>query len=111
MDVEIAGRHVEVTETMDGHIRQQVDKLPRFADRVQHLTVTLEKAAGNLVVEIVAKSPRAEQVARAKGHDMYKAIDAAFAKLERQLARHHDKRVSGRAREAQQMAEDRRQPD
>ncbi len=111
MDVEITGRHIEVTEAMEGHIRHLIEGLPAFADRVQYINVTLEKASGNLIVECVAKSARTDLVAQAKGHEMYQVIDAAFGKLERQLTRQHDKLVSGRSREAQKTSEDERRPD
>lgn len=106
MEVEITGRHIEVTEPMQRHIGQQIEKLPPFADRIQYLTVRLEAGSGNQLVEIVARCPRANFVAQAKGHDMYQSIDEAFAKMERQLARHHDRLVDHRPGEAQRAAEE-----
>ncbi|MCK4374669.1 MAG: ribosome-associated translation inhibitor RaiA [Candidatus Brocadiae bacterium] len=110
MDVEITGRHIEVTEPMERHIRQRIEKLPPFADKVQYLTVRLKMEAGNQLVEITAKCGRTDLLAQAGSHDMYQSIDDAFAKLERQLARYHDKRVN-RARAAQRASEDERLPE
>lgn len=111
MDLEITGRHLDVTEPMERHIRQHVERLPGFADMIQYMTVTLSMESGNHHVEILAKCPRADLVTEAVGHDMYQSIDDAYAKMERRLARHHDKLVSSRAREAQQASETQRQPD
>ena len=96
MDVQIAGRHVQVTEAMESHIWQQVEKLPPFADKVQYLSVTLAVDAGSQLAEILAKSHRADFVAQASSHDMYESIDQAFQKLARQLKRQHDKLVNSR---------------
>ena len=95
---------MRVTPAMDRHIRQHIEKLPRIGDRIQYLTVTLEVDAGDQLVEVIAKCHRADLVAEARSHDMYQSIDGAFQKLERQLTRHHDKLVHGRAREAQKEA-------
>ena len=101
MEIQISGRHVEVTAQMDTHIREQIKKLPPFVEKAQYVTVTLATDSGNQVAEVVAKSGKADFVAQAASHDMYKCIDEAFQKLERQLARHHDKLVHGRAKAGQ----------
>ena len=93
VDVEITGKHVEITEPMERHVRQHVEKLPRYGDTIQYLTVTVAVDSGNQVVEIIAKYHRARLVAEAKSHDVYQSIDEAFAKVSRQIARRHDKLV------------------
>ncbi len=111
MDIEITGKHVEVTEPMERHIRQRIEKLPRWAEIVQHLTVTLRKDSSNLLAEVIARCPRADLAVQATSHDMYQSIDEAFSKIEHRLTRYHDKLVSGRAREAQRAAEVDKQPE
>jgi putative sigma-54 modulation protein len=111
VDIEITGKHIEVTEPMERHIRQRIEKLPRWAEIVQYFTVTLRKDSGNLLAEIIAKCPRADLVVEATSHDMYQSIDEAFSKMEHRLTRYHDKLVSGRAREAQRASEVDKQPD
>ncbi len=96
---------MRVTPAMDRHIRQHIEKLPRIGDRIQYLTVTLEVDAGDQLVEVIAKCHRADLVAEARSHDMYQCIDEAFAKMGRQIARHHDKLVDHRARQDQRGPE------
>ena len=93
MEVEITGRHMEVTEPMSRHIHEHIEKLPRFDDKIQYLTVMLDIDSGNPLVEIIAKCHRTDLIAEAGGHDMYQSIDEAFAKMRRQITRLHDKRV------------------
>ncbi len=104
MDVQIAGRHVQVTEAMERHIRQHIRKLPRFDDRIQYISVTLGMDSGTQLVEILAKCHRADLVAEAKGHDMYQCIDEGFARMQRQISRLHDKLVDHRARSTEEPA-------
>ena len=93
MDLEITGRHLDLTEVMRDHIRQHVAKLPKFDGKIQYITVTLDLDAGDRLVEVIAKCHRADLVAQARGRDMYRCIDDAFAKMRRQIIRHHDKLV------------------
>lgn len=111
MDVEITGRHFKVTDAMESHIRQRIDHLPKFAENVQYIEVLLDVDSGNQLVEVIAKSGHADLVAEARSHDMYKSIDEAFAKMERQLTRYHDKIVNGRSREAQRASRESRSPE
>ncbi|MGD2175102.1 MAG: ribosome-associated translation inhibitor RaiA [Candidatus Brocadiaceae bacterium] len=94
MDVEIAGRHVDVTDEMEAHIWERIERLPRYDDKIQYITVTLDMDAGTQLVEIIAKCHRADLVAEARARDMYQCIDEAFSKIQRQIIRHHDKLVS-----------------
>jgi putative sigma-54 modulation protein len=111
VDVEIAGRHVKVTDAMESHIQQRIEHLPKFADSVQYLEVTLDVDSGNQLVEVLAKCGRADLVAEATSHDMYQSIDEAFARIERQLTRYHDKIVNGRSREAQKASREAKSPE
>jgi putative sigma-54 modulation protein len=111
VDVEITGKHVRVTDAMESHIRQRIEHLPKFAESVQYIEVMLDVDSGNQQVEVLAKCGRADLVAEAETHDMYQSIDEAFAKIERQLTRYHDKVVNGRSREAQKAARESRSPE
>jgi len=101
VDVEITGRHVDVTQVMRDHISQHVAKLPRFDGNIQYITVTLALDSGAQFVEIIAKCHRADLVAQSKGHDMYRCIEEAFARMQRQIIRHHDKVTSHKPKAAQ----------
>jgi len=98
MDVEITGRHTEVTDDIRNYVWQHIEKLPRHDDKIQYVTVTLDENSGTQMVEIIAKCHRADLVAEAKGHDMYRSIDEAFGKMERQIKRYHDKLVDHRSK-------------
>jgi putative sigma-54 modulation protein len=102
VNLQITGRHIEVTDGMKEHIGQHVEKLPKFGGKIQYITVTLDVDGGDPFVELIAKCHRADLIAEARAHDMYACIDQAFAKLQRQITRHHDKLTSHKARTPQE---------
>jgi putative sigma-54 modulation protein len=101
---------MDVTDAMGNHIRARIDKLPRYDDDIQSVTVTLDDEASGEEVEIIAKCHRDVLVTSASGHDMYAAIDAAFDKLERRISKLHDKLINNKARQAQKIAQAKREP-
>ena len=111
MEVRISGLHMEVTQAMEKHIRERIDKHPRFDNDIQHITVTLANESNCPHVEVIAKCRKSIVVANGRGHDMYKSIDEAFSKLERRVARVHDKLISRHSREAQKASEADRKPE
>ena len=105
MEVIISGRHMEVTEAMENHVQAHIEKLPRFDDQIRRITVTLSDDSGEQCVEAIAKCHKATLVANASSHSIYASIEDAFSKLERRVARFHDRLVSKNAREAHRASE------
>jgi len=79
---------------MEKHIRDRVERLPRVDDQVRTVAVILQKDADGQYVEVKTTCHRSILVAKARSHDIYQSIDAAFDKVERQVARLHDKLIS-----------------
>lgn len=109
MEVEITGRHFEVTDTLEKHVRQHIDKLTRFDNRIHSLTVTLAVESATKKAELVANCHHSVLVAEAEAHDMYDAIVQAFAKMEHQITRLHDKLTTGKARARQRASKRKRE--
>jgi len=90
MRIEVVGKNVQITDAIRTHIEAKLEKLPRFFDGVQQITVTVEgdnhHQHGTFAVEVVADVIKHDDfVARATDEDLYKAIDAAAHKSERQI--------------------------
>lgn len=92
MKIDVVGRDIPVTEGLQAHAQDKVGKVAKFFDGVQHATVTLSKQdhhhhgnthfAAELVLSVVKHG---DIVAHAENADLYKAIDEAAQKSERQV--------------------------
>jgi putative sigma-54 modulation protein len=89
MQVEITGKHVEITDAIRKHAQDKVVKFPRYYNSITHVQVIIEGGKGQLPsVEIIARAEHNKVfVATESGADAYTAIDLAAHKLERQLTK------------------------
>lgn len=98
MRVDVVGMNLEVTGAIRSHAEGKVEKLLRYFDGIQLITVRLGQPAGRdfeveLVVDVVKHD---DFVAKASGTDLYLAIDSAVQKMSRQLTDFKEKlKLSG----------------
>ena len=86
MDFKISGRHVEITPAIREFAQKKTDKLHRYYDRIQEITVVVDKRDNHFDVEILVEIEHHDPVvARHTGDDVYACIDQNIDKLERQL--------------------------
>lgn len=100
MNVEITGRHIEITPALRTFVEQHLDKIPRLlGDNVAiHVILTVEKKRH--LCEIVLKSKSAQLACMEETNDMYASIVWATHKLEKQANKTKKKRVEVRRRKA-----------
>ena len=92
MKLDIAGRHLEVTEAMRSHVEEKAYKLKRHFDGLMTVHVTLSLIGGRNEAEFVVTAKRHQFVAKATDEkSMYAAIDAVIDKLDRQIIRFKDR--------------------
>jgi putative sigma-54 modulation protein len=89
LQVEITGKHIEITDALRKHAEDKVIKFPRYYSSVTHVQVVIEGGKSQLPsVEIIARAEHNKVfVATETGADAYAAIDLAAHKLERQLTK------------------------
>jgi putative sigma-54 modulation protein len=90
MRIEVVGRNLEVTPAIREHAESKAQKLTKFYDGIQLITIRLSREdhqhRGDFGVELVVDVQKHDDfVAHAKGEDLYAAIDAAVQKATRQL--------------------------
>ncbi len=92
MKVSVAARHMDVTEGLRAHAEEKAAKLARFYDGLQSASVTLDREAGQYLVEIVATGRRKSVfVAHHRDADLQACLDQCVHKLAEQLRRHKDR--------------------
>ena len=99
MQVNITFRGIESTESLKNHVKERVEHIEKYFDRAveTHAVLSLERYLHNADITIYA-GPYVLR-GRVKSEDMYKSIDEAIDKIEKQL-----KRYKGRIRANQHRA-------
>jgi putative sigma-54 modulation protein len=86
MRIDVVGRNLDVTDPIRAYAVSKVDKLNRFYDRIQLITVTVSKED---------RHTHGAFGAEVRNADLYAAIDEAAQKVTRQLHEHKEKTKPG----------------
>jgi len=107
MNLSITGHHLEVTPALREYVATKLERIRRHFDQVIDVAVTLcvEKLQqrAEISLHVRGKDLHAEAV----DGDLYAAIDALFDKLDRQVLKYKDKRVSHPHEAIKHRSEDR----
>jgi putative sigma-54 modulation protein len=96
MNLNLTGRHLEITPAIRAHVTEKLDKVKRHFDNVIDINVILsvdklqQKAEAN--VHVSGKNIFAET----EDSNLYVAIDALADSLDRQVLKHKEKNTARR---------------
>ena len=86
MRITITVRHTEVDDDLRAHTRELVGKVVKLVRRPHHAQVIFTQDHGKAGVEIEIHAPRGRvHVAKSRAADLLSALDAAIARVKRQL--------------------------
>ncbi|MEI7877616.1 MAG: ribosome-associated translation inhibitor RaiA [Planctomycetota bacterium] len=89
MQINVKGKHLEITEAIDAYVRTKSEKFVRYFDKVQSINCVIEKEPNGFHVEfIVAVEHHEDFIVNQRNVDLYAAIDLAVDRESRQLAEH-----------------------
>ncbi len=91
MQINITGRHVEVTTALRDYVTNKFSKLERHFDHINNVHVILDVEKLVQKAEATLHVNGGEIFATADHQDMYAAIDALIDKLDRQVIKHKEK--------------------
>ena len=92
MQIKISARHGHLGEPTQQFIREKVEKLLRFFERLTSIEVTVDlKNDVKLVELIVSAEHKHDFVATEQNSDILAAVDLVVDKLERQIRRYKEK--------------------
>jgi len=92
MPLQVTARNVALSPAIRTHIEAKADRLRKLADQISLLDVIVNFQRGIYAVEVVVKTHRFRITATEKNGGLRPAIDAAMAKIERQLHKQIGKR-------------------
>lgn len=96
MQINISGRHVEVTDSMRDYVTSKIERLTHHHDRITSTNVIVSVDKLIQKAEATIHVSGKDLFAEATNEDMYAAIDALVDKLDRQLIKHKEKMRSHR---------------
>jgi putative sigma-54 modulation protein len=85
----ISGKHIEITKAVKKYAEEKTSKLPKYYSSINQVEVIIDgEPNSKMSVEVIAKGEHSKIfVVSETGGDIYRCIDAAVRKLERQLSR------------------------
>ena len=91
MEIDISGRHFQVTEALKDYISEKIKKLDRYALKIETVHVVLEVQKFHYFAEITAAGKNLRLTAKEESADMYAAFDNSLGNIQLQLGRQHDR--------------------
>lgn len=91
MQINLTGRHIEVTEAMKEYVDNKFSKLERHFDHINNVHVILNVEKLQQKAEATLHLNGGEVFANSEHTDMYAAIDSLVNKLDRQVLKHKEK--------------------
>ena len=89
MQINVKGKHLEITEAIDAYVRQKCDRLVRYFDKVQSIDCVIEKEHNGFHVEFIVDVEHHEDfIVNYRDADLYAAIDLAVDREARVISEH-----------------------
>lgn len=91
MQINVSGRHVEITPALRDYVYTRFQKLEKHFDRISQIHTILSVEKLRHKAESTVHMAGCEIYAESVSEDMYTAIDSLSDKLTRQVQKHKDK--------------------
>ena len=91
MQINVTGRHIEITDSLKSYVESKFEKLERHFEHITNTHVILSVEKERQKAEATVHVNRGNLFADNEQEDMYAAIDGLVDKLDRQLKKHKEK--------------------
>ncbi|MEK7469800.1 MAG: ribosome-associated translation inhibitor RaiA [Planctomycetota bacterium] len=106
MRVQIAVKHMDISEAMKDYAEERAAKLEHYFDRINSMKVILNRDGNLYSAEMLCGGARGIQlVAHEKHKDLFAAMDLVTDKMERQLTKLKEKVKGHHMKKAPKSAE------
>jgi len=109
MNINIRGKHIELTDALKEYVMKRVGKLAKYSDEFMDVQVTLLVERDRHRVEVTAPLNGMILRGEEETEDMYSSIDMVVEKLERQIDKYRT-RINKRMRSKVLKDHDAKQP-
>ena len=98
MEIDVSGRHFQVTEALKDYVIEKVAKLEKYSLKIESVHVILEVQKFHHVAEITLLGKNLRLTAKEESSDMYAAFDNSFGNIQLQIRKVHDRVKDHKAR-------------
>ncbi len=91
MKLIVKGKHIDVTDSIEGYIRKKMGKLEKYFDQYMEATATVSAEKNRQIFEVTLQAKKAIIRAEEEADNMYTSIDRVVEKLERQIIKYKEK--------------------
>ena len=91
MEIDITGRHFQITEPLKVYVSEKVEKLAKFSLKLESVHVVMEVQKFRHICEITMLAKQLRLTAKESSTDMYAAFDKCFGNVQLQMGRCHDR--------------------
>jgi putative sigma-54 modulation protein len=91
MNIQITSRHSKASSSLQDSLKEELERLERFYDKITHCHVILDQEHTDKIVEINMNILNNTVTAKAKADSVGKAIAESIEKIERQLKKFNSK--------------------
>ena len=91
MNLNITGRHFEITKALNEHIENKFIRIKNHFDHVIDAKFILSVEKFNNIVDATIHLPHQDINAKSVDEDMYKSIDLVINKIDRQVIKYKEK--------------------
>jgi putative sigma-54 modulation protein len=102
LEVEVFGRHLEITDRIQEYVDKKVSKLDRYLGNIEEARVDLayvksaRSATDRQVAQITLRGKGYILRSEERADDIFTALDSAVSKMQRRIERYKGKRFRGR---------------
>ena len=94
MKLIVKGKHIDVTDSIEGYIRKKMGKLEKYFDQIIEATATVSAEKNRQIFEVTLQAKKAIIRAEEENESIYTSIDKVVEKLERQIIKYKEKLYS-----------------
>ena len=105
MKIDISARHFHVSEALKDYITEKIQKLAKYALKIETVHVVLEVQKFHQISEIAAAGKNLRFTAKEESADMYAAFDKSLGIIQLRLGRQHDRVKDHKVRRGKKAAE------
>ncbi|MDY6862509.1 MAG: ribosome-associated translation inhibitor RaiA [Thermodesulfobacteriota bacterium] len=91
MDINVTFRRMEADDVLRDYVKEKIIRLKKYANKVIEVNVILSIEKHRNITEIILSADKTRLTSKEETDDMYRSIDSAVDKVERQLKKYREK--------------------